>query len=67
MSLGPPWVSIHYKRRGTAFTNMIMLMPGLCVAPKLPTWGILMYFRVFFVVVTTFYAILYGIDKVRPH
>lgn len=40
-------------------TLLIMLMPGLYVAPELPHWGILMYSSTFFIVVTSFYTILY--------
>lgn len=55
-------------RDGSSILSLlIMLAPGLYVTSKLPNWSILMYGSAFLVVVTGFYSVLYGIERVRRH
>jgi len=49
----------------SVLSMVIMLAPCLHVASKLPNWSIVMYASVFFVVVTGFHTLLFGIERVR--
>ncbi len=57
--IGPEALSI--------LTLLILLMPGLHVTSGMSSWSLLTYGSVFFLVLTGFYAMLFGIERFRRH